>query len=667
VRGRSWLAGVALAAAGLQLTAQEKPAIGQTFRTATDVVLVDVSVRDGGKPVTNLRVEDFVLTDNGVRQQIESVEATAVPIDLTLVVDLSGNANGSWVSPTPESRIRETIQAEVDGVVAMLRPSDRVRVLGIDRHVQQLVPMSPVSAVPPVGRVEFDGLPAMFDTLAAALLHRSEPARRHVVVARTKGLDSFSSIDADAVGALAAQSDGLFHLVLMETAADNDQALRGFQCQFMGMCWPNRSFWVPHRFTLMGPRPRHLLTRFGEALAAAADQTGGALHKTMVLTEPTLTATFRRAFEDFRTSYVLRYTLRGVPRAGWHRIDVTVPRFDRYTVRARAGYAVEETSATPAAPALPDVPRTLAQLAAAYDRRAYEQFAGGLRQQSDVRRLLREFEAAGNPWPASPRREAVLALELAEAGIFDAEAGTRQQAYGLLARFTQLVRNPLEPDAFERYWHFAALALLQGRVRPGVTHAFIERALARFPDEPRFVLARAMNAVLLRETTPVEPGESGDNPPRPTAGVIRQYFDAAIAIPEVSAEARIRFAYFQHASAAHEQALALLEDLKAESLADAWLRYFHALFRGHALAALGRSAQALEAYRAAASVVPGAQSPRIALMNAMVLAGDKAGAEAMAAEIEADARADLDPWWMYWQGDYRFHGAAITRLREWDQ
>ena len=184
---------MALASGTALLHAQLPPPAappGQTFRTGTDVVLVDVSVRDGNRLVTGLRAEDFVLTDNGVRQQIESVEATAVPIDLTLVVDLSGNANGSWVSPTPEPRVRQTIQAEVDGVVAMLRPADRVRVLGIDRHVQQLVPMSPVEAVPRVGRVEFDGLPSMFDTLAAALLYPSEPARRPVVVARTKGLDT---------------------------------------------------------------------------------------------------------------------------------------------------------------------------------------------------------------------------------------------------------------------------------------------------------------------------------------------------------------------------------------------------------------------------------------------------------------------------------------------
>ena len=666
MRIRTWSTGLVLAAAaGLHAGAQEKP---QTFRTATDVVLVDVSVRDGGKPVTGLRVDDFVLTDNGVRQRIESVEATAVPIDLTLVVDLSGNANGSWVSRTPEARVRANIQAEVDGITALLRPTDRVRVLGIDRHVQQLVPMTAVATLPRVGRVEFDGLPSMFDTLAAALVYPSEPARRHVVVARTKGIDTLSSVDAEAIRSMASQADSLFHLVLMETALDNDAALRGFQCAHMGMCWPTRSFWVPQRFVLATGRPRHLLTRFGEAIATAADATGGELHKTMVLTEPTLTGTFRKVFEDFRNSYVLRYTLQGVPRGGWHAIEVEVPRHDRYTVRARNGYAVEDAAPAPPPAPVPEVPKTLSQLTMAYEKGEYRQFSAGLREQADLERLLREFDAAGNPWPASPRREATFALELVEPAIFAADAGTRQQAYALLERFSRLVRHPLEPDAFERYWHFATLTLLEGAVRPSVTAAFVDRALTRFPTEPRFVLSRAITAALHHTTVlPAradDPKKAPDPPDRQTAG---RYFEAAVAVPEVSDEATIRYAHFLHASGDHEAALARLAQLPASSIKDPWLRYWHALFRGHALVALDRTAEALDAYRAAAVAAPLAQSPRVAMMNALVMSGDRAGAEALAAEIQGQPREELDPWWMYWQGHYRFHGAAMTRLREWDR
>jgi len=40
-------------------------------------------------------------------------------------------------------------------------------------------------------------------------------------------------------------------------------------------------------------------------------------------------AAFRTIFGDFRQSYLLRYTLRGVPRKGWHDISVSVTRAPR--------------------------------------------------------------------------------------------------------------------------------------------------------------------------------------------------------------------------------------------------------------------------------------------------------------------------------------------------
>jgi hypothetical protein len=51
-----------------------------------------------------------------------------------------------------------------------------------------------------------------------------------------------------------------------------------------------------------------------------------------------LSDAFLRAIDQFRTSYVLRYTPAGVPRAGWHDVTVTVPS-GKYTVRARRGYS----------------------------------------------------------------------------------------------------------------------------------------------------------------------------------------------------------------------------------------------------------------------------------------------------------------------------------------
>src|SRR6185436_4922155 len=97
----------------------------QTFRTATDVVMVDVSVRSGGRNVTGLSAAEFSLTDNGVLQKIDSVDVSAVPLDVTLVVDLSGNPSRPYTIKRPDPAGPSAIVTrELAQVTALLRPSD---------------------------------------------------------------------------------------------------------------------------------------------------------------------------------------------------------------------------------------------------------------------------------------------------------------------------------------------------------------------------------------------------------------------------------------------------------------------------------------------------------------------------------------------------------------
>lgn len=647
----------------------------QTFRTGTDAVVVDVSVRDGNRAVTGLRADDFVVTDNGVRQRLESVEAAAVPIDVTLVVDVSGNSRGAWEARRSTAHAADVIRRETSNVRALLRPEDRIRVLAVDTHVQQVVSLQNASAALPALTVEAGGLSSLYEALVAALLQPVQPARRHVVIASTKGLDTVSSINAAAVRAVAEQSDALFHVVLQQTANDNEAALSAWQCAVIGLCWPSRSFWVPHDWrmmtrlgegTLLGalPAPYRLLPD-GEAIASGAEATGGALHRTQLVAEPTLASTFRKAFEDFRSSYVLRYTLQGVAQGGWHTIDVSVPGKRNYTVRGRKGYLVETTEPPPSLPALPAQLRSVADFTTAYERGAFRQVASSLRQLANPADLLRDFQEAGNPWPGNPRREAALILELAEPGLFASRRETRQAAVEAMDRFSRLIRHPLEPDLFERYWHFALLTTLEGTLRPALTEIYVERALARFPDEPRFVLSRAIasdqqsiargaGTTALDATTP-----TGEQQAR-----VRERYEAAIALPATAVEARIRFAWFLHRIGQFEEAAQHLRTAAQQPIQDTSLRYLQLLFSGYTSWALNRQDEAIAHYRSAMQTLPAAQSARVALMNALVLRGDPAEAEGLAQHVQTEVSTDMDPWWMYWQGQYRLQPQAMARVRE---
>src|SRR5262249_4779935 len=62
-----------------------------TFRGGTDLVTVDVAVRQRNVPVTGLTSADFIVTDNGVRQTVEAVSLESMPANVSLMLDTSGS------------------------------------------------------------------------------------------------------------------------------------------------------------------------------------------------------------------------------------------------------------------------------------------------------------------------------------------------------------------------------------------------------------------------------------------------------------------------------------------------------------------------------------------------------------------------------------------------
>jgi hypothetical protein len=74
------------------------------------------------------------------------------------------------------------------------------------------------------------------------------------------------------------------------------------------------------------------------SLRDAAEATGGTVYAPGQFHDAV--SALRRVLNDFRQSYVLRYTVSGVDANGWHDVDVrvTAPDSDRYVVHARRGY-----------------------------------------------------------------------------------------------------------------------------------------------------------------------------------------------------------------------------------------------------------------------------------------------------------------------------------------
>jgi VWFA-related protein len=299
--GSRWVLLVALVAVSVAAgTAEQRP----IYSARADLVSVDVSVRRGNNPIANLTASDFRLHDNGVEQTIDAASIEAVPIDVTLFHDTSPSLSGKL----------DDLKSDIRRIIGLLRPADRVRLVTLGMQVD-VTPWWPTNEPIDLSRVRVGRISAVNDALIVAMLRRPEPDRRHLIVALTDAVDAGSAINTAAVDAVASRTDGVLHLVRMPQKAGARYTA---------------GQWLPIMGDSGGPA----------ALGGAAARTGGRLHDASGSRD--IIAAFRLAFDDFRQSYVLRYSPNGVERPGWHEIQVTVPGHPDAIVRARRGYFVQD-------------------------------------------------------------------------------------------------------------------------------------------------------------------------------------------------------------------------------------------------------------------------------------------------------------------------------------
>jgi VWFA-related protein len=280
---------------------QQEPAA--TFRAGADVVSVEASVRREKRPVTGLKIGDFQLLDNGVPQQISDFSYERLPIDVTVVLDVSASVTGSVLD-----QLRQSIRQ----LKADLGPSDRLKLVAFNMQVRRLADFAaPASATDAAfASLSGRGSSAIFDSVAVQLASATPAGRRHLIVLFTDGQDSSSITDPEILFDVAKRTTSTVDIVLASAVAERTAS----------------------PFARSPGRPPITIGRMYDQLAR---ETGGAV----VSTTPgeNLASTFRRTLADFRASYVLYFTPQGVERTGSHTIDVRVKQ-EGTDVRARRGY-----------------------------------------------------------------------------------------------------------------------------------------------------------------------------------------------------------------------------------------------------------------------------------------------------------------------------------------
>lgn len=284
------------------------------FRARTDLVEISASVKRGAAPVANLTAADFRLTDNGVTQSIDAVTIESVPLDVTLFMDTSGSTAGAL------DRMKKNVLA----IAAMLRSDDQFRLLTIGLSVEVPVPWQRAGRprgprdvdLAPSGGIALDmkavpGISLIYDAMFVALTHTPAAGRRHLIVAMTDGRDCGSLLDGARMLDTSGRSEAVVHWIYVSADGDSDPN------SIPAWCTPNDGGEV-------------------DFMAQTAARTGGDSHRSR-FGDPAV-RTFARILDEFRQSYVLRYSPQGVPGRGWHAVTVTVPAQPALTIKARSGY-----------------------------------------------------------------------------------------------------------------------------------------------------------------------------------------------------------------------------------------------------------------------------------------------------------------------------------------
>jgi VWFA-related protein len=278
----------------------------QRFRTTAEGVRIDALVTDGNRPIAGLQRQDFILLDQGVRQDIETIAIEDIPLSMLLALD------------TSESVAGQKLRALVDGVEAAasaLGPRDRSALLTFTEEIRLRTPWSAGGSaiIKTLPGLSAAGATALVDAGFAALTLRDDlPDRRHLVILFTDGEDT---------------SSWLSWRGLLDRARRTDVVVYGVAQRSWQTARPRSMPLIA--FVARDDEPP------GDVLETLADVTGG---RVLAARDPDgLRDAFTRIVQEFRSRYVLTYTPKNVETTGWHPIEVKLK--DRKgTIKARRGY-----------------------------------------------------------------------------------------------------------------------------------------------------------------------------------------------------------------------------------------------------------------------------------------------------------------------------------------
>ncbi len=213
-------AGILLLVALVQSSAAQEPrqtrsADGQIIRVETQMVSLPVVVTDReGRHVKNLKEQDFIVSENGVKQEIAGFAPVEEPISIALMVDTSGST---------EFQLKR-IQDEAIRFVKLLRPDDSVALLSFADDVRLLEQFSIYHRKNPeaIRQTKPGGLSAVYEAVWLTLEQVLKPEYgRKALVLFSDGVDNRSeTVSKEETLKLARETESPIYCVYFNTDQD---------------------------------------------------------------------------------------------------------------------------------------------------------------------------------------------------------------------------------------------------------------------------------------------------------------------------------------------------------------------------------------------------------------------------------------------------------------
>ncbi len=220
---------VAVLVSGQEATRPGQP---PTFRASANLVALNVTVVDRDSHyVAGLTASDFAVYEDGVKQEIRFFEATSVPVDLMVLLDVSSSMSDKI----------DIVHEAATGFLRTLRAGDRGSVIafGDSVNVLQELTTDRDALERAVASTQARGGTALNNALYVALrefgrfARRDEGIRRQAIAVVTDGDDTASLIAFDDVLSLARGSGVTIYTVGLQTRAAAERLSADAQHRFL--------------------------------------------------------------------------------------------------------------------------------------------------------------------------------------------------------------------------------------------------------------------------------------------------------------------------------------------------------------------------------------------------------------------------------------------------